>query len=352
MSENACTSKTRVEIVCYICAKVCEGVKSLDVHIINHFGGKKYATHERQTTRQNVPQQMVLLKRSVEKSQNQDKIQDLNDQNEKNVDGAFVCDVCSKTFSQQSRLNRHKIVHNNKNNDAKKHKCDRCPRKFFTIEDLTNHVEKKHEKRFICKICKINFSQSSSLFRHDKTIHRNVRSHMCDQCPMVFSQRQHLRHHTEKKHTNPQARVNPQLKARDGGPVATYPCAGCGKMFKRAHKLCKSHHHTSKSLFQCDRDCGFVTGFIHQLKLHRANEMCRTYQAFKNKTVKCDLCESKFTTEKYMRKHRLYHSVEKRHPCGNCGKRFMDTCGLKKHMLKRYCFTEESNEEILPEVNS
>ena len=108
MSENACTSKTRVEIVCYICAKVCDGVKSLDVHIINHFGGKKYATHQGQTTRQNVPQQMVLLKRSFEKSQNQEKIQDLNDQNEKNVDGAFVCNVCIKTFSQKSRLNRHK----------------------------------------------------------------------------------------------------------------------------------------------------------------------------------------------------------------------------------------------------
>ena len=65
MSENACTSKTRVEIVCYICAKVCDGVKSLDVHIINHFGGKKYATHEGKLTRENVPQQMVLLKRSV-----------------------------------------------------------------------------------------------------------------------------------------------------------------------------------------------------------------------------------------------------------------------------------------------
>ena len=103
MSENACTSKTRVEIVCYICAKVCDGVKSLDVHIINHFGGKKYATHQGQTTRQNMPQQMVLLKRSFEKSQNQEKIQDLNDQNEKNVDGAFVFIVNDEDYKQVVR---------------------------------------------------------------------------------------------------------------------------------------------------------------------------------------------------------------------------------------------------------
>ena len=84
MSENARTSETRVEIVCYICAKVCNGVKSLDEHIKTHFGGRKYTTYEGQITRQNVPQQMVLLKRSVDKSQNQDKTQDLAQQNEQN----------------------------------------------------------------------------------------------------------------------------------------------------------------------------------------------------------------------------------------------------------------------------
>ena len=156
---------------------------------------------------------------------------------------------------------------------------------------------------------------------------------MCDQCPMAFSQRQHLKYHTEKKH-NPRERV---IKTKEGGPVMTYPCAGCGNRFKRAHKLCKFHHHTSKSSFKCERECGFVTGFSHQLKLHLANEMCRSYNT--NKTFKCDQCESKFTTEKYMRKHQMFHSMEKRYPCEHCGKRFMDSCGLKKHTQNRYCFT-------------
>ncbi|ORY45725.1 hypothetical protein BCR33DRAFT_784459 [Rhizoclosmatium globosum] len=49
-----------------------------------------------------------------------------------------------------------------------------------------------------CKICKIKFSRSNDLHRHNQTRHSGIKKHKCDQCGLLFSRSDSLKRHTRK----------------------------------------------------------------------------------------------------------------------------------------------------------
>ncbi|XP_053673558.1 zinc finger protein 808-like [Anopheles nili] len=127
--------------------------------------------------------------------------------------GAFLCDVCSKSFTRKKTLDEHKLIKHGSTvvNDGKL-KCDQCDKVCVTKVQLMNHQRvhqlkkcpicsksipvnnlpvhvKAHTPCFSCDICDKSFTRKSSLNDHKKTQHAtNIpESHKlhCDVCEKV-----------------------------------------------------------------------------------------------------------------------------------------------------------------------
>lgn len=58
----------------------------------------------------------------------------------------FECDVCGKSFSWNSNLKQHKVIHTGE----KKFECDICGRRFGRKSYLASHL-RSHARRDISK---------------------------------------------------------------------------------------------------------------------------------------------------------------------------------------------------------
>lgn len=103
----------------------------------------------------------------------------------------FQCDICFKTFSRQSDLNRHKkSIHNKSESFA----CDKCEKKFNRKDKLDEHFRKCS---IICKYCDSNFEHQRDLNDHELLLHTN-RKYMCTNCTKTYSVKRDLKKHREK----------------------------------------------------------------------------------------------------------------------------------------------------------
>ncbi|XP_028262158.1 putative transcription factor Ovo-like 1a [Parambassis ranga] len=136
--------------------------------------------------------------------------------------GAFMCQVCQKSFQFQRMLNRHVKCHN----ETKRHLCSFCGKGFNDTFDLKRHVRTHTGVRpYKCTLCDKAFTQRCSLESHMKKIHsvtlsyaykeRRNKLYVCEECGHTAATQDELLLHLHTLHPD-----SPLLKgkaARRGG---------------------------------------------------------------------------------------------------------------------------------------
>ena len=108
----------------------------------------------------------------------------------------YECVQCHRQFYDSSTLRRHeRSIH-----EGVKYACNHCAYKAAYQQHLTLHIQSKHEGvKYACDQCGQQFTSQSHLKLHIQSKHEGVR-YPCDQCDQHFTQKPNLRRHIENQH--------------------------------------------------------------------------------------------------------------------------------------------------------
>ncbi|XP_017128676.1 zinc finger protein 2 homolog [Drosophila elegans] len=87
-------------------------------------------------------------------------------------DSLHICEMCGKSFVRKALLTRHQRIHDEK--EHRKYPCEFCDQKFYTKENMRDHLQRKHGNKNLlrCRKCGRIFSSRLSLSTH-LTMHEN-----------------------------------------------------------------------------------------------------------------------------------------------------------------------------------
>ncbi|KAH9515752.1 hypothetical protein Btru_011900 [Bulinus truncatus] len=107
------------------------------------------------------------------------------------------CEVCGKTFLENSKLRAHMSLHNN----DLLHRCTVCQKGYANKSSLVRH-ERMHTgvKPYQCDLCSESFMEKRELLRHSTT-HTGVAPFNCSDCGQGFTLKTSLMSHMKKKHS-------------------------------------------------------------------------------------------------------------------------------------------------------
>lgn len=239
----------------------------------------------------------------------------------KDVDGhakldeeVFKCNICSKIYLVEKRLETHMKVHGK--DGSLTFKCPCYCNLFFASKELaTQHAHQQHKELLYCEKCDKYMTGHDSLKNHEKNYHakkepRNLpRNLICDKCGKKFSGRTSLSDHVRS----------------ECGRMPLYECTVCRKRLSTAGIL-KTHMllHQSDTPYQCDK-CGKTFKVKAQYKSHLKTRHTDY------KPYKCHLCPKEYPYRESLLTHMTVHTGIKRFLCNNCGKRFTCISNLQAH---------------------
>lgn len=133
----------------------------------------------------------------------------------------FVCENCGKGFIDKSKLEIHGRIHSG----IKPYSCTICNKRFRVKRSLNDHL-KIHAgiKSFMCSQCPKSFVLREQLVNHEKT-HSGIRPHKCNICGKGFIQSQHLKRHIQNVHFKGQEQNTNSDLIHDLAPIAFHPLA-------------------------------------------------------------------------------------------------------------------------------
>ncbi|MEQ2166236.1 hypothetical protein GOODEAATRI_025840 [Goodea atripinnis] len=98
----------------------------------------------------------------------------------------FSCSVCKKSFSSQSNLKSHQLIHT----DEKPFSCSVCSRAFRQRQSMQSHMRTHTgERPFECP------NQGSHLRTHRRHVHAGGKQFICDRCGKTYADQRYLRLH-------------------------------------------------------------------------------------------------------------------------------------------------------------
>lgn len=114
------------------------------------------------------------------------------------VEKSFTCVLCNVVFNSKTKYDSHCLTHGERN-----FQCLHCPKKFYTIPRLRKHIRSHRiEEHSRCEICLKTFSQDSNMKRHIEVMHMRDNRYYCLHCPLMFELPDELRLHRESAHAN------------------------------------------------------------------------------------------------------------------------------------------------------
>lgn len=235
----------------------------------------------------------------------------------------FSCDICSKKFSFQSNLKRHRDYHNN----IRSHVCTICGKAFVTRKDLKCHeFIHNNERTFKCESCDKAFKTSKNLNTHQKIVHNDpsLWKYCCSYCqkrfPMKSNYDAHIRRHeNDKRHacdicnktfvTKSEMRIHVRLHSN----IREFKCEHCSKEYKNKY--------------------GFQ---IHLAKMHGVGTV---KIPIRERKYACHICPSTFYDISKLNRHLCSHTGIKPFECSHCDKKFRDKWNLRQHLKTTHNIT-------------
>lgn len=220
------------------------------------------------------------------------------------------CEICSKQFSQKSKLFAHQLSHSGQ----QPYKCLSCDKAYASKSKLNAHM-RLHTKTNVhqCKVCDKIFSYPSYLEEHEKVHNKSdstprSKDYECGTCDKRFRLLKNLKAH-ERFHTG----------------KGLVHCEVCGKQFTHNYNL-KMHLQTHKmsKVHKCEYcDKRFIQkgNLVEHLRIHT-----------KVKPFACKLCGKRFAQSSHLKSHEASHGTLRQHQCRLCGKRFKLANHLKRHL--------------------
>lgn len=228
----------------------------------------------------------------------------------------FVCEVCSRSFSTQSKLSRHNTMFH----VTKLFKCTGCGSSFAHEKSLKNHQKIKRcgkaskEKNAFLPVGSnptedvtkpVDLVRDQVLRRIQPQFNKKFK-YICSYCPRAFRNSHqlgvHIRLHTGER---------------------PYLCRHCGQRFIRKDYLKRHYQKCSKkslkSKILCDR-CG---GYFPEVELDDHEKTCSSTSSPANPTV----CQSQRPTT---------GSPPKGFSCAFCSSRFLLFSQLQEHFLNAH----------------
>ena len=243
------------------------------------------------------------------------------------TDTQIKCGDCGKVFKYRSQLSTHKTYNHGKYKDAV-FKCEECDKTYKNAACLKRHSFNHLGLSFMCDQCSSSFVSKEKLGVHFNFVHKGT-AHKCAECDYKSSRGNELRNHINRRH-------------REGKDMM-YTCAECGNLYRHQYKTCLGHRLARKKnkgveMIACENKCGFEVKWSNEygLKKHYSRSRCDPKNALIRKHV-CHICQRTFSTESRKKKHEKYHFEEKPHKCLDCKATFMDSWGLKRHIVDKVC---------------
>ncbi|EZA60673.1 hypothetical protein DMN91_007108 [Ooceraea biroi] len=153
----------------------------------------------------------------------------------------YKCTRCTKRFIKEEQLNNHLSKHdrtfkkNKETDSSKRFLCEICSKSFTQSTTLIAHLRAHNGiKPYVCEVCSRPFTTNAYLKMHMRT-HTQERPYICQYCSRAFARADTLANHVTS-HTG----------------EAKYHCKCCTKNFRRLKSL-KEHMfiHTGQRPYEC-----------------------------------------------------------------------------------------------------
>ncbi|XP_067826791.1 zinc finger and BTB domain-containing protein 40 isoform X2 [Heptranchias perlo] len=178
------------------------------------------------------------------------------------------CDICGKNFSAPSLLERHMVTHIG----GKPYNCEICDKAYQQLSGLWYHNRTHHPDIFaaqnhrspkfaslVCSACEKSFASITTLNKHMKSDHSDIKMLECENCKDTFATQTLLHMHMKSKHSG----------------THPFKCSYCPSTFRFPGAL---HHHLSTehltyqtSSFLCG-DCAQLFNSQQELEEHQRNK--------------------------------------------------------------------------------